>query len=59
MLAGAELGKFHADQYAAHEKLIAQVGASLLLANKAASFLAGIPTGQKNSSIFYLCAVVR
>ena len=30
MIAGADLGKFHADQYKAHEKLIAQVGASAI-----------------------------
>ncbi len=30
MIAGADLAKFHADQYAAHEKLIAQVGASAI-----------------------------
>jgi hypothetical protein len=30
MIKNADLGKFHADQYAAHEKLIAQVGASAI-----------------------------
>ena len=30
MIAGGELGTFHADQYAAHEKLIAEVGASAI-----------------------------
>ena len=30
MIANADLGKFHADQYKAHEKLIAQVGASAI-----------------------------
>ena len=30
MIKGTNLSKFHADQYAAHEKLIAQVGASAI-----------------------------
>ena len=30
MIAGAELGAFHSDQYAAHEKLIAEVGAAAI-----------------------------
>ena len=30
MLAGADLGAFHSDQYAAHEKLIAEVGAAAI-----------------------------
>jgi tripartite-type tricarboxylate transporter receptor subunit TctC len=30
MIAGADLGAFHSDQYVAHEKLIAQVGASAI-----------------------------
>jgi hypothetical protein len=30
MIAGSDLGEFHATQYVAHEKLIEQVGASAI-----------------------------
>jgi len=30
MIAGGDLAQFHKDQYAAHEKLIAQVGAKAI-----------------------------